>query len=66
MNKVRDAISGGDSKCLLTAELCHIEKAERQAIMREAWFKLEVPEGEGLAMKTSLGIPWNKLRHLRR
>ena len=59
-------ISGGDPKPLIAAEMKQIPKAERQALMKEAGFKLEVPEGEGLALKASLGIPWNKLRHLRR
>ena len=63
---LRTSISGGDPKSLLVAEMNQLPKSERQTLMKEAGFNLEVPQGEGLAMKASLGIPWSKLRHLRR
>ncbi|XP_048588967.1 uncharacterized protein LOC116611084 isoform X3 [Nematostella vectensis] len=39
---------------------------ERETIAQEAGLKIEVPEGQWLAMKADIGIPWNKLRELKR
>ena len=56
---------GGDVN-VHALELRHLAKQERQEILKCSGLTLEVPPGEGLAMKSDLGIPWNKLRHLRR
>lgn len=47
-------------------ELKRFGSDERQMIIREAGLTIEVKPEQGLAMKTELGIPWNKIRHLRR
>lgn len=47
-------------------ELRRLGSDERQMIIREAGLTIEVKPEQGLAMKTELGIPWNKIRHLRR
>lgn len=48
------------------AELRRLGQEERIAIIKEAGLALDIPPDEGLAMKTELGLPWNKIRHLRR
>ncbi|EDO40570.1 predicted protein [Nematostella vectensis] len=48
------------------AEMQRMGQEERQTIVQEVGLKIEVPEGQGLAMKANIGIPWNKLRKLKR
>ena len=43
-----------------------IKREERQKILRDAGITLDVSAEDGVAMKTALGIPWNKIRHIRR
>ena len=43
-----------------------MSRDERQKLLREGGFTLDVPADHGLAMKAELRIPWNKLRDLRR
>ena len=38
---------------------------ERKMLLEQAGIKPEVPFGLGLAMKSQLSIPWNKVSHLR-
>ena len=57
---------GGSAIHVRAEELRRLAKQERQEIIKCAGLKLRVPPGEGLAMKSTLGIPCNKLRHLRR
>lgn len=66
MEELRRVVSGGNEDALLEAELAHQPKTVRQQLMVAAGIKVKVPEGQGLAMKASLGLPWNTLRHLRR
>lgn len=66
MEKLRRVVSGGNWEALLEAELSHQPKTVRQNLMVAAGIKVNVPEGQGLAMKASLGLPWNTLRLLRR
>lgn len=47
-------------------ELQGMGKEERQKILREAGVHAEITPEDGIAMKTDLGIPWNKIRHIRR
>lgn len=69
VENIRMTISGGeknDVEIQRMSELRRLGREERQSIIREAGLRLEIPPGEGLAMKSELGIPWNKLRHIRR
>lgn len=64
-------MSGGtaaSSTAQFAAELQCTNREERETILREAGIlsSEDVPEEECLAMKASLAIPWNKLRHIRR
>lgn len=66
MNLVRGMVSCGDSSSQLQAELRTLSKAEREEILTKAGLSLEIPAEQGLAMKADLGLPWNKLREIRR
>lgn len=48
------------------AELKRINDNNRSIIIQEAGMSIDIPPEQGLAMKTELGLPWNKIRHLRR
>ena len=39
---------------------------EREKLMRSAGLNVDVPEGQGLAMRCNVGLPWNKLRVLKK
>jgi hypothetical protein len=43
-----------------------MRRYHREELIRLSGVKLSVPPGQGLAIKTELGIPWNKMRHIRR
>ena len=48
-------------------ELQSSTRAEREELLKAVGLAPgEIKAGEGLAMKAELGIPWSKLRHLRR
>lgn len=66
MDRVRELVSCGDSPSQLRAEIRHLTKAEREKLLYENGFTLEIPAEKGLAMKAELSIPWNKLRIIRR
>ena len=63
---LRDLVSKGDSRLQLQREIEVIPRKERQQLMKEANFAVEIPPEHGLAMKADLCLPWNKLRVLRR
>lgn len=63
---MRELVSCGDSTTQLREEIRHLGKAERQRLLHDAGFTLNIPEEHGLAMKAELGILWNKLRVIRR
>ena len=66
MDRVRDLVSADDSSTQLKEEIQHLNKDERQDLLQNAGFTLEIPAEQGLAMKADLGLPWNKLRVIRR
>ena len=69
MEVIRGSISGNslkDSACQIANEQKRRGVDERRDIMKKAGFEVEVPPGEGIAFKSNLAIPWNKLRLLRR
>lgn len=47
-------------------EIRQLTKMERQKLLHDAGFTLDIPPEHGLAMKADLCIPWNKLRVLKR
>ena len=55
-----------DSNVQLLAEIRRMGQDERSTIVKEAGLSVEISSEQGVAMKTDLGLPWNKIRHLRR
>ncbi len=51
---------------LLQKEVHTLTKEERQTLLADGGFGVEIPAEKGLAMKADLAIPWNKLRIIRR
>ena len=39
---------------------------DRLALLQDLEFKIEIPAITGLALKSNLSLPWNKLRNLKR
>lgn len=69
MGSIRKTVSGGSTAAAqrqLADELSVNSKEERGNILKQAGIVPEVPAEEGLAMKAELGLPWNKLRYIRR
>ncbi len=66
MSTIREMTSGGDSSSQLAAEIKHLSKEEREDLLSEASLPVTIPPNHALAMKADLGIPWKKLRILRR
>ena len=66
LSTIREITSGGNSSSQLAAEIKHLSKAEREDLLREASLPIIIPPNHALAMKADLGIPWKKLRILRR
>lgn len=66
MDRVRELISCGDSASQMKEEIKHCSRPEREKLLHDAGFTLDIPPEQGLAMKADLGLPWNKLRIIRR
>lgn len=66
ISKVRSITSGGDSVVQLASEVKTLTKAEREELILEVKLPILIPTDQALAMKADLGIPWTKLRILRR
>ena len=69
LNEHRRVCSGGDQGFQLGHEVktcCTTE--EREKILKElqGGFKVVIPTSHALGMKAELGIPWNKLRAIRK
>ena len=63
---VRQIASGGDSSAQLAAEVKALTQTERDDLLQQAQLPVVIPANHALAIKADLGIPWNKLRILRR
>jgi hypothetical protein len=63
---VRERVSMGASSVQLQVEVQSLTKDERQQLLRDAGFSVDIPAEVGLALKADLGLPWRKLRMLRR
>ncbi len=62
----REAASGGESSSQLQDEVKLLGKEERQKLLTDAGFTIDIPPGHGLSMKVELGMTWYKVRELRR
>ena len=66
LSTVRQIASGGDSTTQFAAEIKSLSKTEREDLLKQAHLPVIIPADHALAIKADLGIPWNKLRILRR
>ena len=70
MATIREEASGSHESCNIemAEELKRTTKQERNQILKDAGLTLpeEPSVGQVLAMKADVGIPWSKLRTLRR
>ena len=66
LDRVRDVVSGGSSTEQMQYEIAHLTKESREAILGEASLPVKIPVDHGLAMKSDLQLPWNKMRAIRR
>ena len=66
LQQARERVSKGESSTQLRAEMHSLTKQERQSLLREAGFTVDIPPDVGLALKADLALPWRKLRILRR
>ena len=46
--------------------VCEVGKKEREKLLNESAFSVELTTEESLALKANLSLPWNKLRIMRR
>ena len=66
LTQVREVVSGGCSTEQLQHDVAHMSKESREAILGEASLPVHIPVDHGLAMKSDLQLPWNKMRAIRR
>ena len=69
MSTIRNLVSSGDATIQLEGELQACSSDERQKLLgalEKDGCKVVIPPDEALATKADLGIPWNKLRIVRR
>ena len=63
---IRKRLSADDEDIQLIDEMKIISSEMRKELVRELDFSVTIPADQSLAMKTDLGIPWRKLRMMRR
>ena len=61
LRQVRLMVSGGDEQQQMQVEVKSLPQQEREKMLRSAGLCLDIPEGQGLAIKCDVGLPWNKL-----
>ena len=60
LSTVRQIASGGDSSTQFAAEIKSLSKTEREDLLKQAQLPVVIPADHALAIKSDLGIPWNK------
>lgn len=71
MENVREMISAGDTALQLSSEIYRQTCEERKQLLDELLampgnFRVQISASDALAVKSSLQIPWTKLRVMRR
>jgi hypothetical protein len=68
LDQHREVVSGGDKSFQLAGEVkaCTLEEREKILEDLQSGIKVVIPTSHALAMKADLGIPWSKLRAIRR
>lgn len=62
----RNTASGGSDTVQLQSEIKRLTSHDRQKLLADINFKIEVPADVGLSLKTELCLPWNRMRTMRR
>ncbi len=62
----RTITSGGQELAQLRDEVKARDTDERQQLLKDLEFKIEIPAVIGLAMKSALCLPWNRMRAMKR
>ena len=55
-------MSGGSSSVPPQDVVGHMMREDREAILCEAALPVKIPTDHGLALKSDLQLPWNKMR----
>ena len=63
---LREDIAAGDIVPQMANELHHLEKGDRQAILRHERYDISVSPEEAVAMKANLGLSWSKTQSVSR
>ena len=58
--------SKGSNITQLKAEVRTMSREDKQALLEDIEFKIEIPAVAALAMKSDLCLPWNRMRRMRR
>lgn len=68
LSQHRKVCSGGEQAYQLSKEVkdCSVEEREKILEDLQNGFKIQIPTNHALAMKADLGIPWSKLRAIRK
>ena len=66
LEKHRNLASGGAPLVQLHAEMKSLSTSERQKLLADLEFKIELPALTGLAIKADLCLPWSKMRSMKR
>ena len=66
LQSVRELVSKGGSSVLLRNEVEYLNDAERMTLLQQVGVVAQISARQALAIKAGLGIPWTKLRILRR
>lgn len=64
VSRVRAITSGGDAAVQFAAEVKSLSKEEWPELFQHAQLPVVIPMEHALAMKSNLGLSWNKLRSL--
>ncbi len=66
LNQHRLTASGGATVVQLRDELKSLPVDQRQTLLTDLEFKIEIPAITSLALKSNLCLPWNKMRNMKR
>ena len=59
-------VTAGNPNTVLQKEVNRLGKEEKKKLLMDAGITVQISPEEGIAMKALLGIPWSKIRILRR
>ena len=66
LKRHREAVSREANVMQLQDELKAMPPSDRQTLLEDTEFKIEIAPLKSLALKANLCLPWNKLRNLKR